>query len=438
VNTTPQYHSVDLERATLGKVARRLLPVMFLMYVFNILDRVNITSAVLTMKPDLGFSDSVYAFGASVFFVGYFIFEVPSNVIMEKVGARVWIARIMITWGLVACSFMFVKTATHFYLVRFLLGVAEAGFFPGMMLYLTYWFPDSVRGRAASRFILANVFANIIGGPIAAQLMQLNGVAGLRGWQWLFLLEGIPTILIGIGVLFYLTDRPEKANWLKPEEREWLVNRLAEERTHREQHHHITLLQAFRYPRVLHLATIFFLNILAGSGLGIFTNLVLKERSTWTTGQILWLGSIPNIVGAIAMLIVAHFSDRSGERRKFVVAGLLVSATGMALASATHNPWLTLGALCIVGIGGWLQNAPFWALTTGFLSGSAAAGGIAFINSIGNFGSFFGPQVMGPLKDLLHNYEVGILILAGVMALASYTAYRLPPDPAAIKPAPQT
>src|SRR5438067_7916086 len=299
---------------------------MFLLYVVNILDRVNFGIAVLTMKKDLGFSDEVYGLGAGIFFVGYFFFEVPSNVALERLGARLWIARIMLTWGVIASAMMFMHSAASYYTLRFLLGVAEAGFFPGMMLYLTYWFPNVARGQAAARFIIANTVANIIGGPLGAQFLKLDGMAGLHGWQWLFLMEGLPAVVLAFVVLAYMTDRPAKAHWLLPDEREWLMRTLAAEQAHRQKYHHMTLLQAFRYPRVLHLSALFFLNILAGSGLGFFANLILKQRTGWSDQHVLWINAIPSVLGAIALLLSAAHSDRSHERRLHVAFGLGLGA----------------------------------------------------------------------------------------------------------------
>ncbi len=422
--------ATELERVTLGKVTRRLIPFMFLLYIFNILDRVNISIAVLTMKPDLGFSDAVYGLGAGIFFVGYFFFEVPSNVMLQRLGARIWIARIMLTWGLIASCMLFVRSPVSFYTLRFCLGLAEAGFFPGMMLYLTFWFPNAVRGRAAARFVLAGTVANIIGGPLGAQFLKLDGLLYLRGWQWLFLMEGIPTILLGVLVLCYMTNRPEQAHWLEPQEREWLVRKMAAEQEHRQRYHHLSLLQAFAYPRVLHLALLFFLYILGGAGLGFFQNLLLKQRTPWTNEQLLWIGAIPNVIGAVCLVLSASHSDRTGERRLHVACGTLFAALGICLAASTRSPLWTMVAITMVAMGTAAANGPFWALTTGFLSGAAAAGGIAFINSVGNSGSFFGPVLMGNLKDWTHNYEIGLFILAGVMGLCSLVAYFLPPDPA--------
>jgi len=421
---------VELERSTLSKVSWRLIPFLFALYAVNFIDRTNVNFAVLTMKPDLGFSKTIYGVGAGIFFIGYFFFQVPSNILLERFGARRWISLIAIAWGIVASCMMFVHDERSFHVTRFLLGVAEAGFFPGIMLYLTYWFPNMLRGRAAARFVLANVFAGIVGGPLASVLMSLHGTAGLRGWQWLYLLEGIPAVLLGVVALYWMTDRPEHAHWLKTEERDWLICRIDAERELRSRHHRLTLFQVFAYPRVLHLAAVFFLNIIAGAGLGTFSNLILKERSTWSDDRILWVSAIPSIVGAVTIMWAAHHSDKSGERRGYVVCGLLIAAVGVVVCAVAPTALLTVVGLCIVSVGGQIANAPFWAMATGFLTGAAAAGGIAFINSIGNSGSFFGPVFTGFLSDQLKSYQPALLVLAGVYVAASIAAYLLPPDPA--------
>lgn len=423
-------NDAELERVTIAKVTWRLLPLMALLYVISILDRVNVGVAVLTMKPDLGFTDGIYGLGAGIFYIGYVMFEVPSNVLMDRFGARRWIARILFTWGVLASCMMFVKTPMSFYVMRFLLGAAEAGFFPGMMLYLTYWFPNSVRGRTVARFVIANVGAMVIGGPLGASLLKMEGIAGLHGWQWLYLVEGLPAVLMGFVVLAYMTDRPEQAHWLSDEQRNWLIQKLASEREHRQKHHHMSLMQAFRYPRVVHLGTILFLNIMAGAGLQLFSNLLLKQRSDWVDSQVLWLSALPNILGAITTLISGNFSDRSADRRLYVAAGLGVASLGVVVTATASTGIMTLVGLSIVAIGTAITNPPFWALTTGFLTGAAAAGGIAFINSLGNTGSFFGPVMMGYLKDMLKSYEPALFILAGVFAMGAFVAFRLPPDPA--------
>lgn len=426
----PTASEAELERVTLSKVGRRLLPFMFILYVFAMLDRVNINSAVLTMKPDLGFNSEVLGIGAGIFFAGYFFFEVPSNILLERFGARRWIARITFTWGIIASALMFVNSPLSFYAIRFTLGVAEAGFFPGMVLYLSQWFPNSVRGRASVKFMIAGTVVGIVGGPLAAQLMKLNGLWGLRGWQWLFLLEGIPSFLMGFVVLAYMTDRPEEAHWLKPEERDWLVRKMATEHAHRRKHHSMSLMQAFAYPRVLHLSAIWFLQILAGSGLGLFGNLILKQRSDWNDSQVLWLSALPPIVGAISMLVSAAHSDRTGERRLHVSGGLAVALVGLLLVASTRSPVLTLVGIAVMQLGTAAANGPYWALVSGFLSGAAAAGGIAFINSIANSGSFFGPFLMGYIESHVHHYEPALYLSAAILAAAAVVAYLLPHDPA--------
>ncbi len=426
-----------LERATMRKVTRRLLPFMFLLYIFAVLDRSNVTVAVLTMKKDLGLNDEMYGFGAGIFFVGYFVFEVPSNVLMDRFGARRWIARIMFTWGLIASAMMLMRTPLHFYTLRVLLGLAEAGFFPGMILYLTYWFPAAYRGQAAARFIIAGAVANIIAGPLGAFLLNFNGFGGLHGWQWLFLMEGIPSFLLGFAVLFYLTDTPALAHWLLEDERAWLMATLAREKAHRQKFHHMSLWQAFRNPRVLRLTALFFLYIFSGAGLGVFGNLILKQRTTWSDQQILIVGVIPTFLGAVVLIAAAAHSDRTRERRLHTAWGMLIAALGIALVALTRSPLMTMTAICIMAVGTSLFNAPFWALTTSFLSGAAAAGGIAFINSIGNLGGFVGPVLMGWLKTHTASYDVGLYGTAVTFLIGAFIAFRLPPDPAqAADPAP--
>ena len=325
---------------------------------------------------------------------------------------------------------MFMKTPLHFYLLRFALGVAEAGFFPGIMLYLTYWFPNAARGQAAARFILGGTIAGIIGTPLGAFLMSLDGLKGLQGWQWLYLVEGIPSFLLGFVVLYYMTDRPEQAHWLLPQEREWLTRTLLREQTHRQKFHHMSLLQALKYPRVLHLSALFFLNIFSGAGLGTFSNLLLRQRTGWTDRNVLLISTIPSIFGAIFMMLASAHSDKTGERRLYTVWGMFIAALGVVLIVWTRTPALTMTALCIVAIGVAIFNGPFWAMTTGFLSGAAAAGGIAFINSVGNSGSFFGAVLMGKLKTYTSGYEIGLAVLAVTFVLAAIIGYWLPPDPA--------
>jgi ACS family tartrate transporter-like MFS transporter len=417
-----------LERVTMAKVTRRIIPFLFVLYIFNYLDRLNVAAAALTMRTDLKMSDEVYGFGFGIFFIGYVLFEVPSNLMLERFGARRWIARIMISWGIISASMMFVHGTTSFYTLRILLGIAEAGFFPGIVVYMTHWFPASIRARAAARFMVAATVSGIIGGPLAASIMGLDGIIGLKGWQWLFLLEGIPSIFLGFAALRYMTDRPADADWLEPEERTWLIDRLARETEYRKQRENPTVLQALRHPKVMHLCSIFILTQLCGYALGAWSPQVLQARSGWTKEQVLWIGALPGIVGAIAMLISAAHSDRTRDRRLHLAFGILINASGVLLASLVRSPIVTLVAFAIMALGGGIANAPFWAVSTSFLTGAAAAGGIATINSVGNLGGLIGPTIMGYLKQHTHGYESCLAILSGTLAVASLLAFMIRHD----------
>lgn len=429
VSDTPPQDA--MERNVLGKVAKRLIPFIAILYAFNILDRTNIGIAALTMKTDLGFSDTIYGIGAGMFFIGYFFFEAPSNLILEKVGARIWIARIMFTWGAISAGMMFVPNQFWFYTMRFLLGVAEAGFYPGMILYLTYWFPTAQRAQAVARFVAVSAIVGVVGGPLSGLLLKLDGIGGLKGWQWLFLLEGIPSCLLGFVVLYYMTDRPEKANWLTDNERGWLIGRLAREREHRDKQHGISLWEAFKNPSILHFCAIFFLYVSAGYGLQFFNPQIFKALTTWDSQKISFLIALPGLAGAFAMLLSAAHSDKTCERKYHVAFGASLGAVGILIAALSTNPYLTLAALTVFSIGSGICQGPFWAMPTSMLTGAAAAGGIAFINSVGNLGGFAGPFAMGWLKDRTHSYQAGLFVLAGMMvgcALLAAVARHSPAD----------
>jgi ACS family tartrate transporter-like MFS transporter len=385
---------------------------MFLMYIFNYLDRVNVSLAALSMKSDLHFSDTVYGLGAGIFFLGYFIFEVPSNLILSKVGARLWISRIMLTWGIISSCMMFVKTPTSFYTLRFLLGVAEAGFFPGMILYLTYWFPARERARTVARFMTATTLSGLIGGPLSGYLLRLHGLYGLKGWQWLFLVEGLPSIVLGFVVFFYLTDRPEHAHWLTEEERDCLLVKLKNEEAYRQSLHSLTLWRTFGHGRVILLSFIYLFIVIGSYGMGLWGPLILQSRSTWSSETISYLWAIPSLVAAIGMVIIGTHSDHTYERRWHVAGSALLGALGLSLSAMLKTPVPTLLALCLANMGIAGTLGPFWSLPTGFLSGAAAAGGIAMINSIGNLGGFLGPYLMGALKTRTEGFTVGLFVLS--------------------------
>lgn len=420
-----------LERATYRRVARRLIPLLFLCYIAAYLDRVNVGFAKLEMAQDLGLSDTVYGLGAGIFFLGYFLFEVPSNLILQRVGARLWIARIMIVWGVVSAATMLVRGETSFYLMRFLLGLAEAGFFPGVILYLTQWFPPAHRARMTAFFMTAVAAAGIIGGPVSGWILgHLSGVAGWAGWQWLYLLEGVPSIVIGLWVLAYLDDDPSKARWLSEDERALLLRRLEEERAAKQQvgEHRTTLLEAFRSSRVWLLCLVYFSLAMGVYGVSFWLPQIIKDTLTRDPVEIGWISAIPWVVAAVVMVGNGRHSDRTGERRWHVAIPSLVSGAGFALAALPHlGGWTGVAALTLAAAGVLSAMSCFWSMPPALLSGSAAAAGIAWINSVGNLAGYVSPSVIGKLRDVTGSMAPALgllaasLILAAILALAVRT-----------------
>jgi ACS family tartrate transporter-like MFS transporter len=407
-----------LERTTLAKVTRRLLPFLFLLYVVCFLDRVNLGFAALQMNQDLGFSPAVYGFGAGIFFLGYVLCEVPSNLILARVGARRWIARIMITWGLIASAMMFIRGPLSLYGFRFLLGAAEAGFFPGMIYYLSNWYPPAERARAIARFMVAIPISSVVGGPISGALLGLDGRLGLAGWQWLFLLEGLPAVLLGFVVLAYLTERPEEATWLTPEEREWLSTHLSQEREQRQRCHGLSVLQALTNPTVWQLGVLILLcNAFGVYALGLWLPQIVRSLSGLSDFMVGVVTAVPNLVAAVIMVLVGAHSDRSGERLLHIAASATAAAIGFLGSAYLHSPMLVVLALSLAAAGLLSSHGPFWPLPSVFLSGSAAAGGIALIVSVANLAGFVGPYVMGLLKGSSGSFQSGLLGL-GVASLA--------------------
>ena len=410
--------SDDLEQRTLRKISWRIVPFIMLLYFIAYIDRVNISFAALTMNKDLGFSSAVFGFGAGIFFVGYFLFEVPSNVILEKVGARLWIARVMITWGILSAIFAFIKGETSFYVLRFLLGAAEAGFFPGIILYLSYWFPVRRRAQVVSFFMAAAPISTVLGSPLTTALLQMDGIAGLKGWQWMFILEALPAILLGFVVLFYMTDRPEKATWLAEDEREWLVNTMNAENAAKGAKAHHSIWSGLTDMRVLALALIYFGTSAGLYTLGIWAPQIIGQFGL-STMQVGLLNAVPPAIAIIAMILWARHSDRTGERTWHVVIACLVAAVGLALAGVANSVVAVVAALTVVNVGISAAKPPLWSMPTMFLSGPAAAAGIATINSLGNLGGFAGPWAIGWIKDLTGSFLGGLYMVAGLLVLSA-------------------
>lgn len=401
--------------ATIKKVFIRLMPVLFISYILAYIDRINIGFAALKMNPDLGISSYIYGFGADVFFFGYFIFEIPSNLMLEKVGARRWIARIMISWGVLSAGMAFVQGPTSFIVARFFLGVAEAGFFPGVILYLTYWFPQQYRARIIAAFMVAIPVSLALGAPLSTAVLQMDGIAGLKGWQWLFIIEGVPAILFGLVFLAVMPDRPRDAKWLGTEERAWLQETIEREHKAVAAVHGTKALQAFADPRLLALAFIYFANTTANLGLAFFLPQILKKLglSDMQTGL---LTAIPYIFGTLGIIIFGYVSDKYKERRYTLFAALALTGFGLVGSGLLTGSFLAVAVMALAAIGIYGTKAPFWPLPSMFLTGSAAAGGIALINSIGNLGGFVGPYMVGWIRETTHSYQSGLYFL-GLLAL---------------------
>jgi ACS family tartrate transporter-like MFS transporter len=416
----------ELEDRTIRKVSARLIPFLILCYFVAYLDRVNVGFAALTMNKDLGLSSSMFGFGSGIFFIAYFIFEVPSNLFLDKFGARKWIARIMFSWGLLSGLMAFIPqiaSATGFsnehtfYGVRILLGVAEAGFFPGIIFYLTLWFPAVYRGRIIGSFMAAIPLSSVIGAPVSGMLLTLDGWHGLAGWQWLFIIEAIPALILAFVVLGFLTDRPRDASWLTPEERSWLSTRLDAEERQRVTAEKFSVMSALLNPRVLALSLVYFGAVACNYGVGFWLPQIVKGfgLTNLATG---FVTAIPYVVGTAAMVWYGRRSDRKQERRWHAAVGLAVAAAGIALSTALDDPILKMIALSVGAAGVFGVLPVFWTLPTAFLSGPAAAAGIAIINSIGNLSGFAGPFAMGYIKDVTGSFAGGLLAIAACSAIA--------------------
>ena len=410
--------------AVYRKVGMRLLPLLFLCYIAAYLDRVNVGFAKLQMQSALQFSDAIYGLGAGIFFIGYFIFEVPSNILLHKAGARRWIARIMISWGLLSAASMFVWSPMSFYVIRFLLGAAEAGFFPGIILYLTYWYPADRRGRATSLFMSAVAFAGVIGGPLSGWILKsLNGTNGLAGWQWLFLLEGVPSILLGFVVLFYLDDRVKDAKWLTKPERDLISRDVAAEETSKAEG---SIFAALFNPKIWLLALVYFCFVSGLYGISFWLPTIIKSLGVADPLDVGLLSAIPWSCGVVAMYFAARSADRLRERRWHSAIPALVGAAGLVLSvSSPGNPVIAMVGLTIATMGILTTLPIFWGLPTALLGGTAAAAGIAFINSFGNLSGFSAPFLIGVIKDMTHSTDAGLYLLAGLLFVGAMLVLRV-------------
>ncbi len=403
----------------------RLVPFLVLCYFVAYLDRVNVGFANLTMSKDLGLTATAFGLGAGVFFLAYFVFEVPSNLFLERFGARKWIARIMFTWGILSGAMAFIGGETSFYIVRILLGFAEAGFFPGIIFFLTLWFPAKDRARIIGLFMAAIPLSSVIGAPVSGALLGLDGWMGLHGWQWLYILEAVPALVLAVVVLFYLTDTPADATWLQADERQWLMTRLGMERKQRETQRQYSVMQALTDGRVLAVSLVYFGAVACNYGFSFFLPTIVKGFGL-TNLQTGFVTALPYIVGTVGMVLWGQRSDRKKERKGHAAFALFIAGAGLGASTLLDDPYLKMLAFTVAGFGIFASLPVIWTLPTAYLSGPACAGGIAVVNSIGNLSGFFGPYAMGYIKDQTGSYAGGLWCLAvcGFIAMGIVLAFR--------------
>jgi ACS family tartrate transporter-like MFS transporter len=410
----------DKETTVVRRLTWRLVPFLFLLYIVAYLDRINVGFAALQMQGQLAFTDAVYGLGAGMFFAGYFFFQVPSNLALQRVGARRWIALLMTVWGVISASMIFVSGPRSFYTLRFLLGAAEAGFFPGVIIYLKSWFPAQARARTVARFMTAAPLSGVIGGPLSGAILGLHLKAGLAGWQWMFLMEGIPAVLLGGVVLAYLVDRPEEARWLPNEERAWLMDTLRRERVA------VTgeagAFAALRSGRIWMLALVYFGLNTVSYGVSFWLPKLIQSLSAASNLRIGVLSAIPYIAAAIVMVAVGLHSDRTGERRWHTAVPAFAGALALIGAAYSTSIVVTILAISVAVLGVFSMMGPFWAMPTRLLSGTAAAAGIAFINSVGNLGGFAGPSVIGLVRTSTGQFRGGLLLVSAALAVSGVVA----------------
>ena len=438
----PEDQQYALETAVLSRLTWRLLPFLFLLYIVAYLDRINVGFAALQMQEQLKFSDRMYGLGAGMFFAGYFLFQVPSNLVLHRVGARRWVAMLMIVWGVISSSMATVETPRGFYILRFLLGSAEAGFFPGMILYLKSWFPETARARAVALFMTAGPLSGVLGGPLSGALLGLHHRGGLAGWQWLFLLEGLPAVLLGAVVYFQLVDRPSEATWLRDEQRAWLIRTLENEKSTVPAARSTDTLAVFFNAVVLNariwmLAFIYFGLNTCSYGISLWLPTLIHSWSTAGSFSIGVISAIPYLAAAVVMVLVGQHSDRTGERRWHVAIMAFAGATALFVAAYAGSLAVSVAAISVAMLSVSSMVGPFWALPTKFLQGNAAAAGIALINSIGNMGGFFGPAVIGSVRTSTGSFRGGFLIAGATLALCGCVAPLVRIDRAAVSNAPE-
>jgi ACS family tartrate transporter-like MFS transporter len=436
----PNAGTITVEARAMKKISTRILPLVFLLYIIAFLDRANVAYAKLTMSSDLGFSEAAYGLGAGLFFAGYFVLEIPGALIVQRWGARLWMSRIMITWGLCTMAVGMVHTAHQFYVTRFLLGVAEAGFMPGIIVYLNQWFPSHYRGRALARYLMASPLALAIGGPIAGFILRLHWL-GLSGWRWVFILEGVPAILAGIAVLFVMTDRPEKAKWLEPEERAWILNELQEEKRRKAAYGSYTVWQALRHPVVVLLVALTFMSNIGIQGFFLWLPTTVQRASGLPAYLSSAISGVPFVAAVVGQQLFGWSSDRTRERIWHTSIPLILAAVIFPIT--THSGmsfgwllfWLCASSFVIYGFG-----PPYWTLPTLTLGEAAAAAGVGLINAFGGLGGFVGPTVVGSILTVGYSFTVDVFFLsacflaAGLLtiALRSHVSPRLEPAETAI------
>ena len=421
--------AVEEQRAVLAKITLKLIPLLFVCYIVAYVDRINVSFAkdhlAAPMGVDPALLGNIFGTGAGLFFIGYFLFEIPSNMALQRFGARIWIARIMILWGIVSACFVFVNGVTSFYVLRFLLGAAEAGFFPGIILYLTYWFPAKERAKTMALFALGGVAAGVIGHPISGALLSMNGIWGIPGYKWLFVIEAIPAVLLGLVVLLRLPNGPAQAGWLQAREKQWLLGTLEREARETAGSRRTHLKDAFTSPVVWQLTFIYFLLNVAGYGFEFWLPSIVKKLSNQPDYVVGLINMIPYAAAGVAMVLVGRSSDRSGERHGYIAAAAFCSAIGFCAAAYFANPWLAVAALTLAFAGQKSSLGPFWAMGASTLSGTAAAGGIALINSVGNLGGYVGPKLVGVIEKKSGNAALAMYWLGGAMLVMAFTALLL-------------